>query len=97
LNLESNEAEATMAEQETNALSVPYYSVIAGSFRSMENATQKIAALKKEGYEAELTERNPSGLFRVAYGRFTSKREALSLHDYIIYALEQEAWYLEEK
>ena len=55
LNLESNEAEATMAEQEANALSVPYYSVIAGSFRSMENATQKIAALIKEGYEAELT------------------------------------------
>ena len=97
LNLESNEAEAAMTEQEANALSVPYYSVIAGSFRSMKNATEKIVALKKEGYEAELTERNPSGLFRVAYGRFTSKREALSLHDYIIYALEQEAWYLEEK
>ena len=71
--------------------------MIAGSFRLMENATKKITALKKEGYDAELTERNPSGLFRVAYGRFTSKREALSLHDYILYALEQDAWYLEEK
>lgn len=97
LNIESNEAKATLAEEGANALSIPYFSVIAGSFRLMGNATKKITALKKEGYDAELTERNPSGLFRVAYGRFTSKREALSLHDYILYALEQDAWYLEEK
>jgi hypothetical protein len=33
----------------------------------------------------------------VAYGRFDSKREALNLHNYIRYALKEEAWYLEEQ
>jgi hypothetical protein len=78
-------------------LAQTYYSVIAGSYRSMENAEKKLAQLQTEGFDAAFTEVNPEGLHRVAYGRFDSKREALNLHNYIRYALKEEAWYLEEQ
>jgi cell division protein FtsN len=55
-----------------------------------------LAQLQAEGFDAAFTEVNPEGLNRVAYGRFTSKREALNLHNYIRYALKEEAWFLEE-
>ena len=77
-------------------LTQTYYSVIAGTYRSMENAEKKLAQLQAEGFDAAFTEVNPEGLNRVAYGRFTSKREALNLHNYIRYALKEEAWFLEE-
>ena len=73
-----------------------YFSVIAGSYRSMENAKKKLAQLQAEGFDAAFTEVNPEGLHRVAYGRFASKREALNLHNYIRFALKEEVWYLEE-
>ena len=73
-----------------------FYSVIAGSYRSMDNAEKRLAQLQAEGFDAAFTEVNPEGLHRVAYGRFSSKREALNLHNYIRYALKEEAWYLEE-
>ena len=77
-------------------LAQTYYSVIAGTYRSVENAENMLAKLQAEGFDAAYTEVNPEGLNRVAYGRFTSKREALNLHNYIRYALKEEAWYLEE-
>ena len=77
-------------------LAEPLYSVIAGSYRSMENAEKKLAQLQAEGFDAAFTEINPEGLHRVAYGRFRSKREALNLHNYIRFALKEEVWYLEE-
>lgn len=81
---------------EAAPLTQPYYSVIAGSYRSMENAERKLEQLKGEGFDAAFTEVNPEGLHRVAYGRFASKREALNLHNYIRFTLKEEAWYLEE-
>ena len=74
-----------------------YYSVIAGSFRSMENAERKMRMLKKEGYPAALAQVNPSGLYRVAYGRYESKKEAINMLYFIKYTIKEEAWYLEEK
>jgi hypothetical protein len=56
-----------------------------------------LAQLKANGYDAAFTEINPEGLHRVAYGRFTSKRKALNLHNFIRFSLQEEAWYLEEK
>ena len=81
---------------EDTPLAETYYSVVAGSYRSMENAEKKLAQLQAEGFDASFTEVNPEGLHRVAFGRFVSKREALNLHNYIRYALKEEAWYLEE-
>ena len=74
-----------------------YYSVVAGSFRSIENADRLLEKLKVDGFDAAYTEVNPEGLHRVAYGRFVSKREALNLHNYIRYALKEDAWFLVEK
>lgn len=78
-------------------LTQPIYSVIAGSFRSLRNAEKKIEQLISEGYEAALAELNPDGLYRVAYGRFKTKKEAISLLYFLKYTLEEEAWYLVEK
>jgi len=73
-----------------------YYSIIAGSFRSLENANKKIEELKAEGYDAALAKSSPDGLYRAAYGRLTSKRKAMNLLSFVKYAQEEEAWYLEE-
>tara|TARA_B100001175_G_scaffold165722_2_gene140483 strand:- start:11038 stop:12015 length:978 start_codon:yes stop_codon:yes gene_type:complete len=88
--------EANTEVIEDTPLAETFYSVIAGSYRSMENAEKKLAQLKAEGFDAAFTEVNPEGLHRVAFGRFISKREALNLYNYIRYALKEEAWYLEE-
>ena len=81
---------------EAAPLEQTYYSVIAGSYRSMENAERKLSQLQAEGFDAAFTEVNPEGLHRVAYGRFSSKREALNLHNFVRFGLKEEAWYLEE-
>ena len=73
------------------------YSVVAGSFRSIEIADRLLEKLKVDGFDAAYTEVNPEGLHRVAYGRFVSKKEALNLHNYIRYALKEDAWFLVEK
>jgi len=74
-----------------------YYSVIAGSFRSIENAEKKVANLKSEGYPAALAQASPDGLYRAAYGRYASKKEAINMLYFLKYTLEEEAWYLEER
>mgnify|MGYP001227168832 CR=1 FL=1 len=89
--------EANLEVVEAAPLEQTYYSVIGGSYRSMDNAEKRLAQLQAEGFDAAYTVVNPEGLHRVAFGRFTSKREALNLHNYIRYALKEEAWYLEEK
>ena len=61
-----------------------------------ENAEKKVVDLKAEGYPAALVQINPEGLYRVAYGRYTSKKEAINMLYFLKYTLEEEAWYLEE-
>jgi hypothetical protein len=74
-----------------------YFSIIAGSFRSIKNAENKVAVLEAEGYPAALAKVNPEGLYRVAYGRYNSKKEAINMLYFLKYTLEEEAWYLEER
>lgn len=75
-----------------------FYSVIAGSFRERENAERKLAELKLEGFEtASFAQNSSQGLYRVAFGRYKTKREAFSLLNFVKYSLEEEGWYLEEK
>ena len=92
-----NVVASTKSEKEDIILKQDFYSVIAGSFRSMENATKKLEQLKSEGYPAELAEINPEGIHRVAYGRYLTKKEAINMLYFIKYTLKEEAWYLEEK
>ena len=87
--------ELKLAERHT--LDSTYYSVVAGSLRSSDNAERVLKNLRVDGLDAAFTELNPQGLYRVAYGRFVSKREALNLHNYVRFALKEDVWFLVEK
>jgi len=56
-----------------------------------------VRQLIDEGYPAALAAVNPNGLYRVAYGRYDSKKEAINMLYFLKYTLEEDAWYLEEK
>ena len=56
-----------------------YYSVIAGAFRSRRNAEKHLNTLIIDGYQASYTTVNPKGLFRVAYARLKTRKEAAEL------------------
>ena len=56
-----------------------YYSVIAGAFRSKGNAKKHLNTLIEKGYQASYTSINPKGLFRVAYARLKTRKEAAEL------------------
>ncbi len=73
-----------------------FYSVIAGSFRDERNAEKLLNKLKSEGFEASYAKNSSSGLFRVAYGRLKTKKEAYQLLNFVKFTLELEAWYLVE-
>ena len=73
-----------------------FYSVIAGSFRDERNADKLLNKLKSEGFDASYAKNSPSGLFRIAYGRLKTKREAYQLLNFVKFTLELDAWYLVE-
>ena len=56
-----------------------------------------MSQLIDEGYPAGLAQVNPDGLYRVAYGRYDTKKEAINMLYFLKYTLEEDAWYLEEK
>ena len=74
-----------------------YYSVIAGSFRSMENANKKLKSLISLGYKASFTSINPKGLHRVAYARLQNRNEAVNLIARIKKEKGNDAWLLIER
>ena len=86
----------TVEESTLPVESGSFYSVIAGSFRNQVNAERKLATLKAQGFDAAYAESSADGLYRVAYGRFETKKEAFSLLNFLQLSLEQEAWYLVE-
>ena len=74
-----------------------FFSVIAGSFRKESNALKMLKKLKGEGFDgASLAKQSREGHYRVAYGRFDSKRKAMQLYYYLTQTLGLEAWYLAE-
>ncbi len=89
-NIESIEDDTVLVEQGD------FYSVIAGSFRDEKNAEKLLNKLKSEGFNASFAKNSPSGLYRVAYGRLKTKREAYQLLNFIKFTLELDAWYLVE-
>lgn len=50
--------------------------IIAGSFKSEENAQKLIKDLKAKGYQAQLVEKTKGGLYIVSYGKWNSRQEA---------------------
>ncbi len=89
-NIETVEDDSVLVEQGD------FYSVIAGSFRDERNAEKLLGKLKSEGFDASFAKNSPSGLFRVAYGRLKTKREAYQLLNFVKFTLELDAWYLVE-
>jgi len=96
-NLEAVEVVFNAVPKESEIVSLDYYSVIAGSFRSLENAEKKVKQLIDEGYSAEIAESNSEGLHRAAFGRYETKKEAINMLYFLKYTLKEDAWYLEEK
>tara|TARA_B100000575_G_scaffold24772_1_gene16800 strand:+ start:2095 stop:2991 length:897 start_codon:yes stop_codon:yes gene_type:complete len=72
-----------------------YFSVIAGSFRSKNNAQKHLNELIKMGFEASYTSLNPKGLYRVAYARLNTRKDAYALISKIKQQ-GQDAWLLIE-
>ena len=89
-NIETVQDDSVLVEQGD------FYSVIAGSFRDERNADKLLNKLKSEGFDASYAKNSPSGLFRVAYGRLKTKREAYQLLNFVKFTLEHDAWYLVE-
>ncbi|MGY8947772.1 MAG: SPOR domain-containing protein, partial [Flavobacteriales bacterium] len=90
-------AEDVEDESVSEIVAGDFFSVIAGSFREESNALKMLDKLKEEGFdEATLAKQSPDGLYRVAYGRFETKRKAMQLYYFLTQTLEEEAWYLAE-
>ena len=89
-NIETVEDDVDLVEQGD------FYSVIAGSFRDERNAEKLLKKLKSEGFDASFAKNSSSGLFRIAYGRLETKREAYQLLNFVKFTLELDAWYLVE-
>ena len=89
-NIETVEDDMVLVEQGD------FYSVIAGSFRDERNAEKLLKKLKSDGFDASFAKNSSSGLYRIAYGRLKTKREAYQLLNFVKFTLELDAWYLVE-
>jgi len=84
---------AKTEEAEKNAL--PYH-IIAGAFRSEQNAKKAYNQLIKNGYEARMLGENKHGLFPVLYGSYATMIEAEKAQREIRKAENPDAWILIE-
>jgi nucleoid DNA-binding protein len=55
------------------------FHIVAGAFRVEENAHQKVAELREEGYLARYIGENKFGLHQVVYGSFVTRPEAMEM------------------
>jgi hypothetical protein len=74
---------------------MPYH-IIAGAFRSQQNAKKAYNQLIKNGYEARMLDENKHGLFPVLYGSYATMREAEIAQKEIQKAENPDAWILIE-
>lgn len=74
---EKEQKDVMFKEQPVQVNSDNNYHVIAGCFGVASNADKMILQLKAKGYNATLAGKSRSGLFRVAYGSYSSKVKAL--------------------
>ena len=79
----------------TEEKSMPYH-IIAGAFRSEQNAKKAYKQLIKNGYEARMLPENKHGLFPVLYGSYTTMNEAEKAQREIRKAENPDAWILVE-
>lgn len=70
------------------------YHIMAGSYRSEENANKELRALKKLGYDARRIPENKNGLYPVVYGSYATFAEAQKAQKEIIEYENPDAWIL---
>ena len=70
------------------------YHVVAGVFRSPENADKACNELKELGFKSRRIPKNRHGLFPVLYGSYATKAEAVSVMNQIRGSRDSEAWLL---
>ncbi len=61
--------------EEVQHITKPYH-VVAGAYRSEQNAQKALKELISQGYDAEVLAKNKKGLIPVAFGSYTNLREA---------------------
>lgn len=87
----SVDSKTTSTEKEATTYK---YHIMAGAYRSEENANKELRALKKLGYEAKRIPENKSGLFPVVYGSYATFSEAQKAQKEIIEEHNPDAWIL---
>lgn len=70
------------------------YHVVAGVFRSAENADKACKQLQDLGFKSRRIPQNRHGLFPVLYGSYTSKAEAVNSMNQIRESRDSQAWLL---
>ncbi|MFZ0596072.1 MAG: SPOR domain-containing protein [Flavobacterium sp.] len=85
------------AKVETVEEKVMPYHIMAGAFRSEQNARKAYNQLIKDGYKARMLGENKHGLFPVLYGSYTTMREAELAQKEIQKGENPDAWILIEK
>jgi len=68
--------------------------IVAGCYATIENARGIISHLVEKGFDAQLLDRTPGGLYRVVYGSYPSVNEASKELAAIRKGLNEEAWLL---
>lgn len=79
--------------KEENTSTYPYH-VVAGAFKSEENAEKAVGELVSKGYNARKLGKNKFGLFQVGYGSFKTYAEAQAKMNKIKQTENSDAWLL---
>ena len=72
------------------------YFIIAGSFKSQQEAQSATDALKAKGYASEVVGQNAYGNYRICYNSFKDKAEATKELEHIRTSVQADAWLLEK-
>jgi hypothetical protein len=74
----------------------PRFYIIAGSFKSEEDAMAGVNKLKAQGYPSQMVNRNSYGNMRISYNSFAKKEDAQKELERIKSKLQPDAWILEK-
>jgi hypothetical protein len=80
-----------LKEEPTAAL---HYHIVAGAFKSEENARKAVSQLVSKGYDSRQLGRNKFGLYQVGYGSFKTHAEAQAKMNKIKLTENSDAWLL---
>lgn len=85
-------AEVAPVESHSPEESTVYYYIIAGAFQDPNNAASLLERLRSKGFDARMAGRTKSGLFRVCYGQYVDKNQAIQNLEKIQLNENPDAW-----